>query len=173
MTASQIARQLHGRRSGKRWSCRCPVPRHQHGDRNRSLSVWESEDGWVCLKCFCGCTRDEILAAMGLKIRDLAVNEAFCANPMWQQQRSDRDRLAILERRHGLFIMLQAVEPGKRNYWRAAEKNTAIEIRELRTRIYPVEEYYRRRNERVQAIIAEYGFEELCNCLPERNHAKI
>ena len=42
MTASQIARQLHGRRSGKRWSCRCPVPRHQHGDRNRSLSVWES-----------------------------------------------------------------------------------------------------------------------------------
>ena len=110
MNASTIARTLHGVKAGKRFMCRCPVSRlHAHGDRSRSLSVWESPDGWVCLKCFAGCTRDEILAAMGLKIRDLAVNEAFCANPMWQQQRSDRDRLAILERRHGLFIMLQAV----------------------------------------------------------------
>ena len=172
MTASKIAKSLHGIKAGHGFMCKCPTRMHKHADRNRSLSVRESKDGWVMLKCFAGCTRDEILAAMGLKIRDLAINEAFCANPVWQQQRSDRDRLAILERRHGLFIMLQAVEPGKRNYWRAAERNTAIEIRELRTRIYPVEEYYRRRNERVQAIIAEYGIDELCNCLPERKPMK-
>ena len=169
MTASQIAKSLHGVKAGKRFMCRCPVTRiHAHGDRNRSLSVWESKDGWVRLKCFTGCTRDEILAAMGLKVRDLAVNEAFCANPLWQQQRSDMDRLAVLERRHGLFIMLQAVEPGKRNYWRAAERNTAVEIRELRAKIYPVQEYYCRRNERTQAIIAAYGPDTLWDCLPER-----
>ena len=104
---------------------------------------------------------------MGLQIRDLALNE-FHKNPQWEQQKSDRERMEILERRHGLFIMLQAVEPGKRNYWAEAERNTAVEVRELRTRMYPVEEYYRRRNERVQRIIAEYGFEELWNCLPER-----
>jgi hypothetical protein len=29
----------------------------------------------VRLKCFTGCQRDEILAAMGIKVRDLALNE--------------------------------------------------------------------------------------------------
>ena len=168
MNASQIAKSLHGKKSGKRWRCCCPVSRmHQHGNRNRSLSVWESDDGWVRFKCFAGCTRDEIISAMGLQVRDLALNE-FKRNQEWEQRKTDRERLEILERRHGLFIMLQAVEPGKRNYWAEAERNTAVEVRELRTRMYPVEEYYRRRNERVQRIIAEYGFEELWNCLPER-----
>lgn len=165
MTASQIARTLHGVKAGKRWQCKCPVSRmHQHGDRNRSLSIGESDDGWVMLKCFAGCSRTEILEAMGLQIRDLALNE-FRKNPQWEQQKSDRERLDILERRHGLFIMLQAVEPGKRNYWRAAERNTAVEIRELRTIIFPVEEYYRRRNETAQYLISEYGIPTLMECV--------
>ena len=104
---------------------------------------------------------------MGLSIRDLALNE-FKRNPEWEQHKSDRERLEILERRHGLFIMLQAVEPGKRNYYAAAERNTAVEIKDLRRKLYPVEAYYERRNERVQRIITEYGFEELWNCLPNR-----
>ena len=169
MTASQIARSLHGVKAGKRFMCRCPVTRlHAHGDRNRSLSVWESKDGWVRLKCFTGCTRDEILAAMGLRIADLALTAPCKVTPAMRERWTDEDRLKTLERLHGLFIMLQAVEPGKRNYWRAAERNTAVEIRELRTKIYPVQEYYRRRNERTQAIIAAYGLTELWNCLPER-----
>lgn len=165
MTASQIARTIHGVKAGKRWSCRCPVPTHAHGDRSRSLSVWESEDGWVCFRCFAGCSRAEILAAMGLQVRDLALNE-FHKNPQWEQQKSDRERLETLERRHGLFIMLQAVEPAKRNYYAAAERNTAVEIRELRTIIFPVEEYYRRRNEQTQHIIAEYRIPTLMECVP-------
>jgi hypothetical protein len=120
------------------------------------------------LKCFAGCTRDEILSAMGLRVRDLALNE-FRKNPEWEQRKTDLERLEILERRHGLFIMLQAVEPGKRNYWAAAERNTAVEIADLRRKLYPVEAYYRRRQERVERIIAEYGIDELWKCLPERN----
>ena len=55
MTASELARQLHGKKDGKRWQCRCPVvAMHQHGDRNRSLSVWDSDDGWIRLHCFTG-----------------------------------------------------------------------------------------------------------------------
>ena len=164
MTASQISKTLHGRRFGSGYMCRCPCPVHSRGDRNRSLSVREI-DGWVRLKCFTGCSREEILGAMGLSIRDLALNE-FKRNPEWEQHKSDRERLEILERRHGLFIMLQTVEPGKRNYYAAAERNTAVEIKDLRRKLYPVEAYYERRNERVQRIITEYGFEELWNCLP-------
>jgi hypothetical protein len=105
---------------------------------------------------------------MGLQVRDLALNE-FHKNPQWEQQKSDRERLETLERRHGLFIMLQAVEPAKRNYYAAAERNTAVEIRELRTIIFPVEEYYLRRNEQIQHIISEYGIPTLMECVPWLN----
>jgi hypothetical protein len=103
---------------------------------------------------------------MGLKIRDLALND-FRSNPDWEQRKSDSDRLGILEHRHGLFMMLQVVEPGKRNYWSAAERNTAIEIKALKRKMYPVEAYYQRRNEIAQYLIKEYGLDELWNCLPE------
>jgi hypothetical protein len=49
------------------------VSRHKHGDRNRSLTVYEAEDGWVCFKCHVGCTRAEILTALGLHWRDLRI----------------------------------------------------------------------------------------------------
>jgi len=166
LTASQIARSLHGVKAGKRFMCRCPVSRmHQHGDRKRSLSVRESEDGWVCLKCFAGCTRDEILAAMGLKVRDLALG-AFNSNPEWEQRRKDSDRLKLLNRRHGLAIMAQAVIPAERNYWAAAERNIAVEIEALRRKLYPDEAARTHRNETAQHLIAEYGFNELWECLP-------
>lgn len=74
MTGSQIARMLHGKRAGKGWQCKCPnAILHAHGDRSRSLSVREI-DGWVRFKCFAGCSREDILGAMGLSVRDLALN---------------------------------------------------------------------------------------------------
>jgi hypothetical protein len=168
MTASQLAKQLHGKRAGKRWMCRCPTGLHSHGDRNRSLSVWESDDGWILLKCFTGCQRDEILAAMGLKVRDLALND-FNPNPEWEQRRKDKDRLKLLERQHGLAIMAQAVIPGERNYWREVERNIAVRGRALRSKLYPEEAARIRRNKEAQHLIKEYGFEELMNCLPSMN----
>ena len=165
MTITQIARLLHARRSG-RWKGRlcyqakCP----SHRDRMPSLSITEGEGGKTFLHCFRGCTTDEILAAVGLRMTDLFAESRM--TPAIQQQLNDRDRLKILERRHGLFIMLQAVDVEKRHYWAGAERNTAIEIRELRTRIYPVEAYYLRRNENTQRIINEYGMEELWQCVP-------
>ena len=99
MTAKQIAASLHGVRAGKRWMCRCPNSRlHAHGDRNRSLSIGE-KDGWVTLKCFTGCEREEILAAMGLRLRDLALNEmptrADFAKMERERAAEERERTAI------------------------------------------------------------------------------
>jgi hypothetical protein len=166
MTASQIAKSLHGKKSGCGYMCRCPTGLHSHADRNRSLSVRESDDGWVTLKCFAGCRRDEILSAMGLRVRDLALN-GFTRNPEWEQRKRDEDRLALLERRNGLAIMMQAVEPGKRRYWAAVERNSLAEIVELRAKIYPDEAANIRRNETAQRLLKEYGIEELWSCLPE------
>lgn len=165
MTASQLAKQLHGVKSGSQWKCRCPTGLHAHRDRNRSLSVWDSPDGWVRLHCFTGCTRDEIVAALGLKIRDLALNE-FNPNPEWEQRRKDEERLALLERQHGLAIMAQAVIPQERNYWRAVERNISVRGRALKRKLYPEEAARIDRQREVRRIIREYGLDCLMECVP-------
>ena len=47
---------------GGGWSALCP----SHEDKNRSLFVKVMPSGFILLKCFAGCTRNEILAALGL-----------------------------------------------------------------------------------------------------------
>jgi hypothetical protein len=51
------------------WSARCPA----HDDRNNSLSVAEGRDGRALLFCHAGCSFDEVLMAIGLRVRDLFV----------------------------------------------------------------------------------------------------
>lgn len=59
-------------RVGRKCAIRCPNTNgHDNGDRHPSLSVFPGDDGWVGLKCWKGCTRDEVLSAAGLKVRDL------------------------------------------------------------------------------------------------------
>lgn len=50
-----------------RWLARCPG----HGDRHPSLSIRETADGTVLLKCWSGCGTDDVTAAVGLELRDL------------------------------------------------------------------------------------------------------
>ncbi len=51
-----------------RWIARCPA----HEDRTPSLSVRETADGTVLIKCFGpGCSAADIVAAVGLELRDL------------------------------------------------------------------------------------------------------
>ncbi len=51
--------------SGK-WQARCPA----HDDRHPSLSIREGDRG-VLVKCWVGCTVQEITAALGITVRDL------------------------------------------------------------------------------------------------------
>src|SRR5215210_2911845 len=45
----------------------CPA----HDDREPSLSVAEGEDGRVLVKCFAGCEIEDVVAALGLEMKDL------------------------------------------------------------------------------------------------------
>ena len=68
MTAPELLSRLAGVRSrstGKH-SARCP----SHQDRSPSLSISEGERG-LLVKCWAGCTLDEITAALGIEIKDL------------------------------------------------------------------------------------------------------
>ena len=50
-----------------RWQARCPA----HDDRSPSLVITEVEDGTILLKCWAGCSAAEVVAAIGLELRDL------------------------------------------------------------------------------------------------------
>jgi hypothetical protein len=56
------------RRTGPgRWSAICPA----HEDRRPSLSVREADDGKLLVKCWAGCSVDEVVAGLGLRMEDL------------------------------------------------------------------------------------------------------
>lgn len=63
-----LARLDAVKKGGKGWTARCPA----HEDNERSLSVRERrKDDAVLIKCFAGCKVPDIMAAMGLNLRDL------------------------------------------------------------------------------------------------------
>ena len=55
-----------------RWMARCPA----HPDRRPSLSIAEGADGRALVHCFSGCRSQEIVAAIGLTLRDLFPHDA-------------------------------------------------------------------------------------------------
>lgn len=55
-------------RAGRAVSLRCPA----HDDRNPSLSIQPPDPkGWLRVHCFAGCTREAILATVGLGLADI------------------------------------------------------------------------------------------------------
>ena len=54
-------------RSGGGWVARCPA----HGDDNPSLSIARGEDGRWLVHCHAGCTAQQVVESVGLKLRDL------------------------------------------------------------------------------------------------------
>ena len=62
-----IATFPSARRSGDGLMAKCP----SHEDRTASLSIGTGDDGRVLLKCHAGCSTDDILDAVHLKLRDL------------------------------------------------------------------------------------------------------
>jgi len=65
VTAEKIAKTLGGRKVGSGWIARCLT----HDDREPSLSVRDSADGKILVRCHAGCDQREVVAA--LKARGL------------------------------------------------------------------------------------------------------
>ncbi|MQT38107.1 virulence-associated protein E [Pseudomonas helleri] len=50
-----------------KWIACCPA----HLDKSPSLSITETSDGVVLIKCWAGCSANDIVQAIGLQLRDL------------------------------------------------------------------------------------------------------
>lgn len=84
-TTQQVLDRLDRVRATSRgWSACCPA----HPDRTPSLSVTEGDRG-VLVKCWAGCTVDEIADAMGLGVADLFYRP-FSGNKQRRGQRTSR-----------------------------------------------------------------------------------
>lgn len=59
MTAADIARKLHGRKSGAGWIARCPA----HDDHNPSLSLRDANDK-ILAHCHAGCEQNSVVDAL-------------------------------------------------------------------------------------------------------------
>jgi hypothetical protein len=69
MSADALLAHLENvKRTGDgRWIARCPA----HADRSPSLSVQETRDGVVLIKCHAGCSAHEVVSAVGLDMTAL------------------------------------------------------------------------------------------------------
>ena len=65
-------------RAGRKVKIRCPNTQgHKHGDHKASLSVFPGSNSWIGVNCFAGCSLKVVLAAAGLRIRDLGPDRPF------------------------------------------------------------------------------------------------
>lgn len=88
-----------------RWIARCPA----HDDRHPSLSVRETADGTVLLKCWTGCGAADVVAAVGLELRDLFPPRIDDRPPLRKHERwASVDVLRCLA--HEAVIVLVAAE---------------------------------------------------------------
>lgn len=86
-----------------RWLACCPA----HDDRKPSLSIRETADGILLIKCWSGCSAAEILDAVGLRLKDLFPQNKADQSPLCVHQRFPAvDVLAAID--HELLIVAQA-----------------------------------------------------------------
>jgi hypothetical protein len=95
MSAETLLSRLDGvRMNGEgRWLAKCPA----HADRSPSLSIRETSDGTVLVKCFAGCGAADIVDAVGLRFSDLFPSrEAFDHQNRPRQHRPTFDAVAAM-----------------------------------------------------------------------------
>ena len=167
MTTREVVRLFRAKRSGNwkgkpSYSCKCP----SHRDRMPSLSITEGAKGETYLHCFRGCTTDEILGAKGMQIADLFPDSGWKPSPAMTQVWKDEEELARLEHQYGLAMIAQAVFPAEARYWKEVEQRLFEHCHDLRCKLFPAEWRRHCREVEVQRVIAEYGLDELWECVP-------
>jgi len=98
MQATELISRLNGlrERGAGRWSAICPA----HADKNPSLSVREGDRG-LLVRCWAGCSLEEICAALCLTVRDLFFDADSSSND--RRPVSRPHRALPFDRRHVAF----------------------------------------------------------------------
>lgn len=107
--------RVQHRRDGQVYAS-CPTSAHERGDRSRGLAVRELEDGRVLVHCHAGCSVEDVLAAVGLRMADLYPDRPEPSRGAGRSQHrlSHRDALRLLRREAFIaLICARNVSEGK------------------------------------------------------------
>jgi hypothetical protein len=94
MNAETIARALGGRKVGGGWMARCPA----HDDRTPSLSIRDTDDGKVLVRCHAGCGQEQVISI--LRSRGLWTSDGPPSHPTQRpnvQHKPDEDHVKRTE----------------------------------------------------------------------------
>lgn len=88
-----------------RYLSRCPA----HEDRSPSLSISEGDNGCVLIRCFAGCKTQDVVAALGLEMKDLFHKDEL--NQAEKRRYHQRKTIVEIENAlwHELLVLLQFV----------------------------------------------------------------
>ena len=93
MQITEITARLKGvKGNGRQYTAHCPA----HDDKNPSLSI-NKKDGKILLHCHAGCPKENILAAIGLEMKDLFDTENLTANNTNGNGKAKREITAIYD----------------------------------------------------------------------------
>lgn len=83
MSVETLLSRLQGVKStGKdSWMAKCCA----HEDRSPSLAIKSCPDGRILIKCFAGCSADEVVSAIGMELKDLMPE-----TPLYHRKNPDR-----------------------------------------------------------------------------------
>ena len=94
MSVENLLQRLSKVKGGKgHWTACCPA----HEDRSPSLAITETDDGRILLKCFGGCSVQEIVGSIGMDISDLFPDSKEHHRPKVKNAFYASDLLKLLE----------------------------------------------------------------------------
>ncbi len=97
---------------GPKWRAICPA--HESKHKSRTLAVAEADDGRVLVKCFAGCSIDQIVGAVGMTIDDLFPPRNVGEKPRSRRPWSARDVAIALEREAAVaWVILSDLAAGR------------------------------------------------------------
>lgn len=79
LTRLDKVKELKSTAKGTQYKALCP----SHADKTPSLIITECSNGTVLVKCWAGCTTNEVVSALGLTLKDLFPNKdnAYTSRP--------------------------------------------------------------------------------------------
>lgn len=84
---------LKVKQNGKGYMCCCPA----HSEKTPSLSVKQADNGKVLVHCFAGCSAKDVMAAIGLELRDLFADSLTPEERLRYEREKLDDRRIYLE----------------------------------------------------------------------------
>lgn len=106
-----------------RWMARCPA----HDDRSPSLSIRETDDR-ILVHCHAGCGAADVVAAVGLELRDLFTQplDHHIGGEKRERPRVDW-RAAVFAIRHDLIVLTLAASKLRRHDPLTNDEDAALE----------------------------------------------